>query len=102
VTRRMRGRVVVHQQSDGWWRWRFEPSSGGRALVSGEAYPERDEAVESAQEAYPTLYPLVESPTAPRHRLRGVVRRAATAAVVAGVVVVAARSGNRSRTASGS
>jgi hypothetical protein len=94
----MEGRVVVTQQPDGWWRWRFEPASPeGDTLVSAEAYPERDEAVGSAREAYPSHYPVVEDPQVPKHRLRGLIRRAATAALVVGVVVAAAKSGNRSR-----
>ena len=89
-------RVVVTQQPDGWWRWRFEAaSSNAGPLVSGEAYPESDEALDSARQAYPGLFPLVEAPHTSRHRLRHLIRRAATAAVVGGVVIAAARSGNR-------
>jgi hypothetical protein len=101
VTRSTQGRVVVSQQPDGWWRWRFVPTSPkSDALVSAEAYPERDEAVQSAREAYPALYPVIESPQVPRHRMRALVRRAGTAAMVVAVVVAAARSGNRSRPSS--
>ncbi|HEY3529689.1 MAG TPA: hypothetical protein VGK78_11100 [Nocardioides sp.] len=97
-----RGRVVVTQQPDGWWRWRYEPASpDGDVLVSNEAHPERGEAVESARKAYPSLYPNVESPQVPKHRLRTLVRRAATGALVVGVVVAAAKSGNRRAGAGG-
>ena len=92
----LKGRVVVTQQPDGWWRWRFEPASpDGETLVSNEAHPEREEAVESARKAYPSHYPVVADPQVPKHRLRTLVRRAGTAALAVGVVIAAARSGNR-------
>jgi hypothetical protein len=90
------GRVAVVQQADGWWRWRFEPASAdAEPLVSGEAYEDRDEAVESAAKAYPGHTLDVAEP-APRHRrLRDLIRQTVTAAVVAGAVIAAARAGNR-------
>jgi hypothetical protein len=91
-----RGRVVVTRQPDGWWRWRFVPASpDGDELVSAEAYPERDEAVESAQKAYPEHRPQVDTPPPEHHPVRTLVRRAAKAGAVVAVVAAAARSGNR-------
>jgi hypothetical protein len=88
--------VVVAQQPDGWWRWRFEPaSSGARALVSAEAYPERDEAVSSAEQAYPGVPTNTQEPVHRRPKLRTLLRRTATAGLVLVVVLAAARSGNR-------
>jgi hypothetical protein len=93
-----RGEVVVSQQPDGWWRWRFVPSSpDGQELVSGEAYPDRQEAEESAAKAYPELHPRVVEPHERPHRLRALARRAAAGVLVVTVVVAAARSGRRSR-----
>jgi hypothetical protein len=90
------GRVVVVQQPDGWWRWRFEPEEpDASALISGEAYPERSEAVESASEAYPQHRLDVHDPIAPSHRWRSLLRRGVVAGVVAVIVLQAARSGNR-------
>lgn len=91
-----KGWVVVVQQPDGWWRWCFEPASAdAETLVSGEAYPERAEAVESAEQAYPGLHPDVAEPVRTRSRLRVVLGRTAKVAVVVAVVLAAARSGNR-------
>ena len=90
-------RVVVYQQPDGWWRWRFEPgSSDGAPLVSGEAYPERDEAAASAEQAYPELRTDVDEEPEHTHCGPGVLlRRYATAAAVLVIVVLAARAANR-------
>jgi hypothetical protein len=88
------GRVVVERQPDGWWRWRFEPGQSP-ALVSGEAYSTREEAVESAGLAYPEVRPDVEEPPAEHHRVRTLLRRTMLAVTVVAIVVVAARSGNR-------
>jgi uncharacterized protein YegP (UPF0339 family) len=91
-----KGRVVVVQQPDGWWRWCFEPTAANaETLVSGEAYPERSEAVQSAEQAYPGLQPDVAQPAPDGSRLRALVRRTALAALVLAVLVAAARSGNR-------
>jgi hypothetical protein len=96
MSTRPRGRVVVVQQPDGWWRWRFEPEEAEASpLVSGEAYPERSEAVESAAEAYPQHRLDVQDPIVARRRWRTVLKRGVVAWVVAVVVVQAARSGNR-------
>jgi hypothetical protein len=52
------GTIVLWQQPDGWWRWRWTPDAGPEAdqapgLVSNEAYPEVSEARSSARTAYP-------------------------------------------------
>jgi len=96
----VQGRVVVEQQPDGWWRWRFEPASDdGGPLISGETYPDEQEATQSAGAAYPELRPEVEADADPGsglgHRFGAALRRTSVAAVVLVVVVAAARSANR-------
>jgi hypothetical protein len=90
------GRIVVVQQPDGWWRWRFEPATPDTGpLVSGEAYPDREEALSSAGSAYPQVRLDVEDPPRRQHRLGRFVRRLGIGVLVAVVVAAAARSGNR-------
>ena len=92
----VQGRVVVVQQPDGWWRWRFEPQADGEPLVSGEAYPDEQEALASAGQAYPELRTDVDEEPEHTHCGPGVLlRRYATAAAVLVIVVLAARAANR-------
>jgi uncharacterized protein (TIGR03382 family) len=57
-------KIVVWQQGDGLWRWRWFPASGeGEPLLSNEGYESADEAEESARSAYPqTTRVAIEKP----------------------------------------
>lgn len=57
-------KIVVWQQDDGLWRWRWFPASGeGEPLLSNEGYESPDEAEESARSAYPqTTRVAIEKP----------------------------------------
>lgn len=79
------GVVEVWQESAEFWRWRYtEPPSQGRGpleLLSNEVYESRQEAVQSASNAYPGV-PVLElerPPGAPpepeRRQGRGRLRR---------------------------
>ncbi|MEP9381911.1 hypothetical protein [Nocardioides sp. KR10-350] len=82
------GTVEVWRQDDGAWRWRWVSPDGATTLVSHRSFDEREEAVESAQEAYPGLPVPEPEPAAPRRRR---VRRLAVAAAVVMAVAVVVR-----------
>jgi hypothetical protein len=76
--------VKVWQQDDGLWRWCWqnpaEEESESEPLVSHKAFDSREEAVQSAREAYPDLVPR---PVAEQHGKPGCGRTLLVALVVA-------------------
>lgn len=56
-------KLVVWQQDDGLWRWRWFPASGGEPLLAAHGFESADEAEKSARSAYPqTTRVAIEQP----------------------------------------
>lgn len=58
-------KLVVWQQPDGLWRWRWLPATGsGEPLLAAHGFETSEEAEESARSAYPlTTRVVVEEPS---------------------------------------
>jgi len=80
--------ILVWQQADGFWRWRYRDDEGVD-LLSNDSHLTREEAITSASEAYPSVR-LVEQDS--EYVGLGLARSARRAAVgtaaVAGAAVV--------------
>jgi hypothetical protein len=88
-------KIVVFQQPDGMWRWRWLPASGSaEPLLAAHGFESASEAEESARSAYPeTTRVVVEESRTPllqgaRHATRHGCLAALSAAVVLLLVAV--------------
>jgi len=91
-------KLVVWQQDDGLWRWRWFPASGdAEPLLAAHGFESAEEAEESARSAYPeTTRVVVEGPNRSLATETGQVAARGCGAVlatiaVAGLVVVRRR-----------
>ena len=94
--------VTVYRQPDGLWRWRWSAGEdGGATLTSSHAASSCEEAESQAREAYPTTTVVVaDAPQQPgerRHRRLAGLLRLGSVAVLALLVVRAARGHRRGR-----
>ena len=84
-------KLVVWQQDDGLWRWRWFPGSGdAEPLLAAHGFESAEEAEESARSAYPqTTRVVVEGPNRSLVRETGHATARGCGAVLATVAVAA-------------